>query len=58
MGLEKSPAFYSRNGFIYVFSKTDGKWYEIRETNSLPHDVKVQVKELQETADTLKESLN
>ena len=48
MGLEKLPQFYSRNGFIYIFNDSDGKWYEIRPAEILPVDVKTQIEKLSE----------
>jgi hypothetical protein len=56
MGLEKSPHFWSRNGCVYVFSQTENRWYMIRPAETLPADVKAQIKEIKEKAEMLKDS--
>jgi len=50
MGIDNSPQFTSRNGYIYLYSQTTKCWYEIRKTDILPFDVIDQVKEIQEKA--------
>jgi len=57
MGNEKSPNFESENGFTYVYSQVDKCWYEVRKVGAPPVDVINQVKEIQEKAELLKESL-
>jgi len=57
MDIGKLPQFHSKNGFIYVYNKAESKWFELRPVDILPIDVIDQVKELQEIAGKLKDSL-
>jgi len=56
MGIDKSPQFKSKNGCIYVFRKTDKKWYKICPADGLPTDVLAQIREIREKAEYLKYS--
>jgi len=57
MGNEKSSSFESENGFTYIYNQPDKCWYEVRRIVNPPADVINQVKEIQEKAELLKESL-
>jgi len=48
--------FKSNNGCIYVFEQNSKQWYEFCPVNELPIDVKKQVNEIKEKADTLKDA--
>jgi hypothetical protein len=58
MGLEKCPQFWSRNGCVYVFNQVEKRWYKICPADELPIDIKTQVKELQDKAESLAGSLD
>jgi len=57
MGFEKMPQFFSRNGCLYLYSAVEKCWYEVKKTDSIPIDVKDQIKEVQDKADALKDSV-
>jgi hypothetical protein len=48
--------FKSRNGCIYVFIQEEKKWYEFCPAKELPADVKLQINEIKEKADVLKDA--
>ena len=56
MGSEKSPQFKSRNGCLYIYVQEEKKWYTYGPADGLPADVKAQILEIKETADTLKDA--
>jgi len=58
MDIERSQTFKSANGYLYVYSPTDKCWYELHEVALMPLDIIYQVKEFQEKALILKDSLS
>jgi len=53
---DKSPQFWSRNGCVYIFNQSENRWYMLCPTETLPADVKAQIKEIKEKAEMLKDS--
>ena len=57
MATENAPQFNSKDGCVYIYNLAEKRWYEFCPTDALPPDVKNQVKELKEMADTLKDAV-
>ena len=56
MGTEGDPQFNSKDGCVYVFNTAAKRWYKFCPTDTLPSDVRNQIKELKEKADALKDA--
>ena len=47
--------FKSKNGCLYAYNQEEKKWFEFYPTKELPADVKLQINEIKEKADVLKD---
>jgi hypothetical protein len=55
--LENTVQFYSKDGFIYLYSFDEKRWFKFCPVAELPRDVKRQVQELKDTADMLDDAV-
>ena len=56
MGTEGMPQFKSKDGCVYLFNQIEKAWYKFCPAGELPLDVKIQIRDLKEKADALKEA--
>jgi hypothetical protein len=50
---QSAVQFQSGDGCVYLFNRTEKRWYKFCPVRELPADVKEQVREMQEKADAL-----